>query len=110
VDLPQRPVAARLLHELAEQAGKYVPKRDLFVRLLPEDVSSKTLQAFEPERLERRLRQLKSELTALLTRDAENELPSEPIDQQRGSGGGIRLHLDPSRVCWLSHPAHVDAE
>jgi hypothetical protein len=100
--LGRSPLEERLLHALLRQPGVWVPRRDLLLALWPEEFSSRTREPKDPIALDRRLRQLKSALSAVFA-----ELPAvsgaarDPIENLRTRGdldGGYRLAVEPTRV------------
>jgi hypothetical protein len=105
--LDRRLQEARLLIELLRGGGEWVPRSYLISTLWPQAFEGKNRPS--PDQVDRRLRQLKSALSA-----AFEELPPfdgapvDPIENLRSgddSAGGYRIAVKPDRILWLSRPA-----
>lgn len=104
LDVGKRPLAARLLCALARDVTQFVSKSDLYVHLWPGDVSARTRRPFDPQAVSHRFGVLKSNLAACFHAVVVEGLPDNPLDQERGEDGGVRLLVDPARVRWFSAP------
>jgi hypothetical protein len=101
LDLDRRPLVARLLGELAARPGRWVPRADLLVALWPDEFTSRGRLRADPVKLDRRLRQLASELNRLFTLADPPDLPAAPVENLRTCSdldGGYRLGLPVERV------------
>lgn len=101
--IERRPLQRMLLRLLAERPNEWVCRRDLLVALYADDISSSGRYLTDPTSLERRMRQLVSDLRHSFEDVGAPDLPSHPIENQRSRSdveGGYRLALRPDQV-WM---------
>ena len=91
----------RMLVFLARRPGDFVSKEELAFELWPSECWPKTRVPREPVRIDRRLRQLKSDLIGAFRRLGADQ----PLEQRSGRAGGdgaFRLALTPDQVMWVT--------
>ncbi|MBX2802359.1 MAG: hypothetical protein KTR31_32065 [Myxococcales bacterium] len=109
--LRRRPRMSRLLGALAARPSEWVCRRDLLLHVFDDEITSTGRYLTEPTRLERRLRQLVSGLSALLRSTepgTDSDLPDRPIQNLRSRSdleGGYRLALPSPQVLVVDPPS-----
>ena len=98
----------QLLGILAARPGEWVSRRELLTALYPEEVTNRGRWLTDPEKLDRRLRQLVSALgKAFDTARLPDSAPDNPLENLRARGdheGGYRLTIPVERVrCRAQH-------
>lgn len=99
--LDRNPSLVRLLELLAARPNRWVCRRDLVLGLFPDEITSKGRLLTDPVKLERRIRQLVSDLGKAFAAVDPRGLPENPIENLRARSdleGGYRLALAPERV------------
>lgn len=101
--IDRRPMQRTLLCILAQHPGDWVCRRDLLLRLYPAEITTSGRMLVDPTHLERRMRQLVSDLRQSFAGARAQGLPLHPIENQRSRSdveGGYRLALRPDQV-WM---------
>lgn len=99
--LERHPRVADLLQALAARPGHWVSRRDLVLAVYPDEITNRGKLLTDPVKLERRLRQLVSDLGKAFKAVDPRGLPANPIENLRSRSdleGGYRLALSPDRV------------
>ena len=106
--LERHPRVADLLRTLAERPGQWVSRRDLVLAVYPDEITNRGKLLTDPVKLERRLRQLVSDLGKAFKAVDPRGFPANPIENLRSRSdleGGYRLALSPERVFMRSRGA-----
>lgn len=101
--IERRPLQRTLLCILAERPSEWVCRRELLVALYADEITSSGRYLTDPTNLERRMRQLISDLRHSFQDVGAPDLPPHPIENQRSRSdveGGYRLALRPEQV-WM---------
>ncbi|MEO0601149.1 MAG: hypothetical protein AAF211_06920 [Myxococcota bacterium] len=101
--IERRPMQRSLLHILAKRPNEWVCRRELLVTLYADEITSSGRYLTDPTNLERRMRQLVSDLRHSFEDVGAPDLPPHPIENQRSRSdveGGYRLALRPEQV-WM---------
>ena len=99
--LARSPRLAGLLTALAARPGEWVSRRELLLALYPDEITTRGRLLTDAVKLERRLRQLVSDLGRAFKELEARGLPANPIENLRARSdteGGYRLVLPPERV------------
>jgi hypothetical protein len=99
--LDRRPLVADFLRLLADQPNRFICRRDLMLNLYPDEITNRGRILAEPFILERRIRQLASDLGKVFAEVDPHDLPANPIENLRSRSdleGGYRLALPPEEV------------
>ncbi|MFT7519567.1 MAG: hypothetical protein ACI9MC_001709, partial [Kiritimatiellia bacterium] len=101
LDIERRPRLVELLRILAARPNQWVCRRDLVLGLYPDEITNRGKLLTDPGKIERRLRQLVSDLGKAFKAVDSRGLPTNPIENLRARSdleGGYRLGLPPRQV------------
>lgn len=96
-DLGRAPARLDLLRELGRDPGAFVARSDLLPRLFPDEFTNRGRARTDLVKLDRRLRQLVSRLTAQLGPGPDGAPLVENLRGRSDTDGGYRLALAPDR-------------
>ncbi len=99
--IERHPRVSELLRTLARRPNQWVCRRDLFIAVYPDEITNRGKLLTDPVKLERRLRQLISDLGKAFRSIAPHALSANPIENLRSRSdleGGYRLAIEPERV------------